>query len=181
MKRRITICGAAGAALMALAGCGGAADDANGAAASGIAAETPAATFAAAAADEPGARAFVDKLFAAYANDGEPDLFTKPDQTFEPELAAALAKLAERTEKNGTIEASQEADPICACQDYGDVSHSIDTLTVDGAKAKAVVTFTNFGKAEKRTIDLVSTPEGWRIQDIDGDYRAAVMADAGSQ
>lgn len=174
MKAHFASLVAAGA--LALAGCGGAGKSG----AETAAAPSPAPTAApapAAATDEPAARAFVDTLFAAYAKDEDPNLFAKPAETFEPELAAAIAKLDERTEKNGTIEASQEADPICACQDYGDVSHSIDLVAIDGTKAKAVVTFTNFGTSEKRTIDLVATPGGWRIFDIDGSYRKAVFDD----
>jgi hypothetical protein len=164
------------ASALALAGCGGGAKSGTEAAASPSPA--PMATASTAVdTDEPAARAFVDTLFAAYAKDGEPNLFAKPAETFEPELAAAIAKLDERTEKTGTIGASQEADPICACQDYGDVSHSIDSVAIDGTKAKAVVTFTNFGKSEKRTLDLVATPAGWRIFDIDTTYRKAVFDD----
>lgn len=176
MKAHFAIWGAASALAMALAGCGGAAKSGTEAAAA-PSPETTASAAPATAADEPAARAFVDTLFAAYAKDGEPNLFAKPAETFEPELAAAIAKLGERTEKTGTIGASQEADPICACQDYGDVSHSIDSVVIDGTKAKAVVSFTNFGTSEKRTIDLVSTPGGWRIFDIDGSYRKAVFDD----
>lgn len=180
MKSRIVIGGAANILALALTGCGGQnGTDTPGADALASPAVAETSALPANATDEPAARAFIDTLFAAYANDGEPNLFSEPDKTFEPELAAAIAQLGKRTETNGTIEASQEADPICACQDYGEVSHSIDTLQVDGTKAKAVVTFSNFGKAEKRTVDLVSTPVGWRIQDIDGTYRAAVMKDLG--
>lgn len=176
MKAHFAIWGAASALAMTLAGC----DDAAKNGAETTAAPSSEATASAApeaATDEPAVRAFVDALFAVYAAGAEPDLFSEPADHFEPELAAAIAKLDQRTEQNGTIEVSQGADPICNCQDYGEVSHSIDSIAIDGTKAKAVVTFTNFGKAEKRTIDLVATPGGWRIFDIDGSYRKAVFDD----
>jgi hypothetical protein len=166
----------AAASALTLTACGGGAKSGAEAAAA-ASPETTASAAPAPTADEPAARAFVDTLFAAYAKDGEPNVFAMPAETFEPELAAAIAKLGERTEKTGTIGASQDADPICACQDYGDVSHSIDSVAIDGTKAKAVVSFTNFGTTEKRTIDLVAAPGGWRIFDIDGSYRKAVFDD----
>lgn len=168
MKAHIAI--GATAIALALAGCGGAAK-------SGAEAPPSPSASIMIEVDKPAARVFVDKLFAVYASDSEPDFFAKPAQYFERELAAAITKLNDRTEKNGTIEASQDADPICACQDYGDVSHTIDSITFDGIKAKAVVTFTNFGTSEKRTLDLVAVPGGWRIFDIDGTYRKAVFDD----
>ncbi|MCX9147239.1 hypothetical protein [Erythrobacter sp. WG] len=174
IKTRWATLGAAGALAMALGGCGGAAP---GDTAEAVAAETPPAATSPATGDEAAARAFVDTLFAAYANDGEPNLFLAPNESFEPELAAAITALNERTEKTGMIEASQDADPICACQDYGEVSHAIDSITFDGNRAKAVVTFTNFGTSQKRTLDLIAVPGGWRIFDIDGSYRKAVFDD----
>lgn len=173
MKAYLAVLLAASALVLAGCGAGTPAD-------SKSEATAPAPTAAVApagAADEPAARAFIDTLFAAYAKDEEPNLFAKPTESFEPELAAAITKLDERTQTTGTIGASQDADPICNCQDYGEVSHSIDSVVIDGTKAKAVVTFTNFGKAEKRTIDLVTTAEGWRIFDIDGSYRKTVFDD----
>ena len=124
-----------------------------------------------------GARLFVERLYAVYVTDDVPDLFGKPDQTFEPELAAAIATLAKRMEQGGEMPASFGADPACNCQDYGDVSFRIDYVGLMGQRASARVSFSNFGAVDTRRIDLVITPQGWRVFDIDGTFRSSVMAD----
>jgi hypothetical protein len=123
------------------------------------------------------ARVFVDQLFAPYAADALPDLFDKPELTFEPELAAAITTLAARMEQDGDMPDSFGADPLCNCQDYGDVSYRIGAIGQINERATVMVSFSNFGQVERRRVELLRTPAGWRVFDIDGTFRSNVMAD----
>jgi hypothetical protein len=130
-----------------------------------------------ATADVEAARAFVDRLFAVYVTNEVPYIFGEPGAFFDPELARAIATLGARMEESGDMPGSFGADPVCDCQDYGDVSYRIDALGIDGLRATATVSFTNFGQTEKRRVDLLKTPEGWRVFDLGGTFRSSVMAD----
>jgi hypothetical protein len=135
-----------------------------------------------ATADVVEARLFVDRLFAVYTKNGLPDIFENPGLTFDPELAQAISTLGAGMEESGELPGSFGADPVCNCQDYGDVSYRIDGVGIMGHRATATVSFSNFGQVDNRRIDLVRTPAGWRVFDLDGTFRSAVMADlAGPQ
>lgn len=123
------------------------------------------------------ARLFVDQLFAVYTTEDVPDLFGKPELTFEPELAAAIATLSARMEQDGYMPGSFGADPLCNCQDYGDVGYRIDSVGQINERATVMVAFSNFGQVERRRVELLRTPAGWRVFDIDGTFRSNVMAD----
>ena len=123
------------------------------------------------------ARVFVDQLFAPYAANAVPDLFGQPELTFEPELAAAIAALAARMAQTGDMPGSFGADPLCNCQDYGDVSYRIGSIGQINERATVIVAFANFGQVEQRRVDLLRTPQGWRVFDLDGTFRSSVMAD----
>lgn len=171
--KELMIWGAAGALLMGASACD------TPPAGETKAAETPATAATpgpAASADESAATAFIAQVFDPYTVDeGTPDTLSNPGKTFEPELAAALDTLGERSASTGELSDAFDADPVCQCQDFGKVSYSIDTLKVDGDRAEAVVTFTNLGTTEKRRVDLVRTPAGWRVYDLDGTFRDAVL------
>jgi len=167
----------------ALAGCGAAGE----ADRSGTPAETPASPAASASveasapapdtgeAETAAARAFVDGLFAAYANDTPLDPLGEPQPVFEPELAAALTALGKEAAANGEIPDALGADPLCDCQDYGEFSHRITALTVTGTRAEAEVAISNFGAKSVRRLIMLRTPAGWRVFDIDGRFRALVQ------
>lgn len=124
------------------------------------------------ASDEQAARAFVDRLYSAYTADGAPNYLGEPETAFEPQLAAKIRAEIEEADRNGSM--ADIGDPFCRCQDWDDVSHEINSLTVDGDRATASVTFTNFGESNTSTVDLVKTPAGWRVYDTGG-FRAHVM------
>jgi hypothetical protein len=121
------------------------------------------------------ASAFIDMLYQGYARNEPLDLFGEPRKVFEPVLASAVAKTVARELESGDMPDLLSADPICGCQDWSEFSHRIDTLTVTDDRATAKLTVRNFGESAQRTIDLLKTPAGWRIYDIDGDFRAAAM------
>lgn len=127
---------------------------------------------------ERAVRSFVDALFAGYEDDGAlADFFGDPAATFEPEMAQRMATLYAQSADSGMYHDAFEADPVCACQDFGKFSHTIRTVDVSGDRAKVTLSTANFGETQIRTLQLVETPAGWRIYDIDGRYRAVVFGD----
>lgn len=142
---------------------------------SGPAAEKPEANKADA---EQAVRSFVDGLFAGYEGKGDlNNYFDDPGATFEPEMAARMAKLYADASDTGMYHDTFEADPVCACQDFDKFSHTIGTVEVTGDRAKVTLSTANFGETQSRTLQLVETAAGWRIYDIDASYRALVFAD----
>jgi hypothetical protein len=70
-------------------------------------------------------------------------------------------------------------DPYCACQDFWDVSYTIDEVALEGDEATALVLFSNAGGDAQRLFLLMRrTPAGWRVDDItdsNGSLRAALQ------
>jgi hypothetical protein len=125
--------------------------------------------------DEVEARAFIDRLFTGYATDEPFDLFGEPRKVFEPQLAAAVEAAMAEFDRTGEMPDIAGADPICACQDWGDFSHTINILTINGDRAIAKLTVSNFGARSARTVELLKTAEGWRVYDLDGTFRKDAM------
>jgi hypothetical protein len=127
----------------------------------------------AAASDEKDIRAFIDSLFAPYAEDQPLDPFGNPRPIFEPQLAAALDTIGAREEETGEI--FWGADPICDCQDFGDFSHTITSIAIASDRATVKLSVSNFGETAARTIILAKTPAGWRVHDLGNDFRAEAL------
>ena len=126
-------------------------------------------------ASEKEVRGFVDQLYNAY-NSGNPiSYLNEPEIAFEPELASGLTALADEAEASGDLPPALGADPICGCQDWDNLSHEVESITIDGDRAVARLTVSNFGEPSARVLDLVKTPAGWRIYDIDGEFRGLVL------
>jgi hypothetical protein len=128
-----------------------------------------------AAEDEKSARAFIDMLYGSYTRDAPLDIFGKPDGVFDPQIAAKIKALMKHDEETGDMSDVFGADPICGCQDWGNFSHTIDALTVDGDRAMAKLTVRNFGETTARTITLTRTAAGWRVYDLGDGFRASVL------
>lgn len=139
------------------------------------AAEAAAGSNADRAKDEAEARAFIDRLFASYTTDEPIDLFGEPRQVFEPKLAAAIATAMAEFDRTGEMPDLAGADPICACQDWGDFSHTINMVAINGDRATAKLTVSNFGTRSARMVELLKTPDGWRVYDLDGTFRHDAM------
>lgn len=114
-----------------------------------------AASAAAPSAEEAAVRAFVASIFNAYLPGHEEDEY--PD-AFSP----ALTRLVDSVYG----EEPMDGDPFCDCQDYGDVSWSIVAFAMQGDRAEARVSFTNFGTTSLKDLLMVKTPAGWRVDDI---------------
>jgi Protein of unknown function (DUF3828) len=61
-----------------------------------------------------------------------------------------------------------DGDAFIGHQDWDIADMAIDVKEA-GAKATAIVSFTNFGKAEKVVVELLKVGESWRIADITWD------------
>jgi hypothetical protein len=120
------------------------------------------------------AKGFVEKIYATYVGSAEKgangvDLDTPADvkRYFTAGLASLILDDEAAADKRGEPP-TLDGDAFVGHQDW-----DIADLTVDvkeaGAKAKATVNFTNFGKAEKVVVDLLKVGTEWRIADIQWD------------
>jgi hypothetical protein len=120
----------------------------------------------AAAQDLTSARAFVAKLYRAYER-GDPDyLGQDAGKTFSGELLRRIRRDQASTppDEVGTL----DGDPICDCQDAEGLK--LKHLDVSGAargrvQAAATLQFPG-GEARQVRLDLVATPQGWRVADV---------------
>jgi len=123
-------------------------------------------------AEPPTAKRFVEQIYNAYLGSsaqngaGGVQLDTPADikRYFTPALAILIIEDEAAAEKRGE-EPTLGGDAFIGHEDW-----DIAGLTVDvkeaGAKAKATVSFTNFGKAEKVVVELLRVGPEWRIADI---------------
>ena len=122
----------------------------------------------------PTAKRFVEQIYSAYvgstqngANGVQLDSPADIKRYFTPALAVLILEDEAAAEKRGE-EPTLDGDAFVGHQDW-----DIANLTVDvketGAKAKATVSFTNFGKTEKVTVELLKVGPEWRIADIQWD------------
>ncbi len=124
---------------------------------------------------EADARTFIDRLFNGYASGDPINAFEEPREIFEPQLAAAIEGAMDEFERTEEMPDLAGADPICGCQDWGEFSHTINALTIEGDRAAAQLTVRNFGEQAARTIELIKTPGGWRVYDLDGTFRQLAL------
>jgi hypothetical protein len=119
----------------------------------------------------PTAKTFVEKIYAAYlgsaqngANGVHLDRAEDIKRYFTPGLASLILDDEAAAQKRGEPP-TLDGDAFIGHQDW-----DIADLTVDvkeaGAKAKATVSFINFGKAEKVVVELLRVGPDWRIADI---------------
>jgi hypothetical protein len=119
----------------------------------------------------PTAKRFIEQIYGAYVGstqkgasgvslDGPGDI----KRYFTPALAILIIEDEAAAEKRGE-DPTLDSDAFIGHEDW-----DIANLTVDvkeaGAKAKATVSFTNFGKAEKVVVELLRVGPEWRIADI---------------
>lgn len=125
-----------------------------------------------AAAPSQTADAFLQGIYAHYYGDvgttGKGIFLDKPSDIhryFADDLAHLMIADDAVAEKHGDVP-QLDGDPFVDAQDWDikDIAIHIDSET--GDRAKATVTFQNFKKPDTVHLDLVHTPEGWRISDI---------------
>lgn len=113
----------------------------------------------------PSAEAFLRDVYAPYltgANQGQN--YWDLDRYFASDLAR-LIDAEGRDAKRRNEPPRLNGDPFVDAQDW-DVKNFTLSVKTDGSSATAVVTFDNYGKAKRITLELVLTPGGWRISDI---------------
>jgi len=154
-------------------GTANAANNAGSNAGNSAAAAAPAAAPAAAAgqpaASEAEVRAFLDSIYAPYATEGGSG--ADYAAVLEPQLAAALEK------REGGI----DADPFIDAQDWTPFRPTYENVQLKGERAIATATFSNGGTATKIDYQLMRTPAGWRVFDVQsangGSLRERIMND----
>lgn len=120
--------------------------------------------------------AFVRRVYALYRDKGPGVSTSRPEGT--PFFSAALLDAFAKDEElaHGEVGAI-DADPICACQDFGKLRVKRVTVTPAAADTvKARVEITNFGAPDTMTLTLLRTQGGWRIDDVGSQGMKSVMA-----
>jgi len=113
----------------------------------------------------PSAEAFLRELYAPYltgANQGQN--YWDLERFFAPDLARLMDAEARDAQRRNEVP-RLDGDPFVDSQEW-DVKNFTLSVKTEGPSATAIVTFDNYGKAKRITLDLVLTPAGWRISDI---------------
>ena len=134
----------------------------------------PAPLLARAAEPPPTAKRFVERIYSAYlgsaqngANGVQLDTPTDIKRYFTPALAILILEDEAAAEQRGE-EPTLGGDAFVGHEDWDIADLAVDVKEA-GAKAKATVSFTNFGKAEKVVVELLKVGADWRIADIQWD------------
>jgi hypothetical protein len=117
-------------------------------------------------AGEPhGPRAFVQSVYARYAQGSDPQTL---DAGAPALFAADLLSLIREDERRAHGEAGfLDHDPICSCQDWTGLKVTAIHVTPNkDGHAKAAVDFTNGGQAVHVVLSLVQEDGQWRISDV---------------
>jgi hypothetical protein len=113
----------------------------------------------------PSAEAFLRDLYAPYltgANQGQN--YWDLERYFAPDLARLMDAEARDAQRRNEVP-RLDGDPFVDAQDW-DVKNFALSVKTDGSNATAIVTFDNYGKAKRITLDLVLTHAGWRVSDV---------------
>lgn len=149
--------------------------------AGGVAAAVQAAALRAATTprdDRADAEAFVRRLYASYSDD--PQSRPQVDQGLDSVWSRRMAGLIRRdTELAAGDMPYLDADPICNCQDWENLSVQSVALepTPDGAMI-ATVRFVNGGEETTTVLRLVREAAGWRVDDVINPYGYPGLAEA---
>jgi hypothetical protein len=130
---------------------------------------TAACAAAGAARADDAAKAFLEKIYAAYKGKNSKGILIDTDARvrlyFEPKLAALMIKDMNAAQKRGEPP-ELDGDPFVGAQDWeiGPVTITVQDLGPD--KATATAKFSNIKEPKTVTYDLVKLANGWRIADI---------------
>ncbi len=121
---------------------------------------------------DPAAKAFLEKIYAAYKGKNSKGILLDGDAVlrryFAPELAALMIKDRRQAAKRGDVP-ELDGDPFINAQDWelGPVDIVVSDIAPD--KASGTVKFTNLKMPTTVVYDLIKLKEGWRIADITWD------------
>lgn len=111
-------------------------------------------------------QAFLEDIYRPYlTQDFKGQSYTQVNRFFAPDLARAIERDVRDAQRRMEVPAL-DGDPFIDAQDW-EISKLSISAKVDGTKATAFVGFENLGKPVQLTVDLVQTPVGWRIADIE--------------
>ena len=128
-----------------------------------------------AAAEAP--EAFVRRVYARYKTSDAPGVPTDRKGGVPFYATALLDAFAKDEELSHGEVGAIDGDPICDCQDYGNLRVKSVAITKGEADTvKAQVDFTNLRYHETVTLTLTQTPAGWRIADVANKGMKSVMA-----
>jgi hypothetical protein len=120
------------------------------------------------------AKTFIEKIYASYvgsaqkgANGVQLEKAEDIKRYFTPGLASLILDDEAAAQKRGQPP-TLDGDAFVGHQDWDIADLAIDVKEV-GTKAKATVSFTNFGKSEKVLVELLKVGTDWRIADIQWD------------
>jgi hypothetical protein len=120
------------------------------------------------------AKAFLEKIYAAYKGKNSKGIPLDSDAMlrlyFEPKLAALMIKDRKDAQKRGDVP-ELDSDPFIAGQDWEIGGVDIVVRDVAPDKASATVKFSNFKMPTIVAYDLVRLADGWRIADITWDTK----------
>jgi Protein of unknown function (DUF3828) len=134
-----------------------------------VSALTAACAAAGAARADDAAKAFLEKIYAAYKGKNSKGVLLDSDAKlrlyFEPKLAAMMIKDSKAAQKRGDVP-ELDGDPFVGAQDWeiGPVEIAVRDIAPD--KATATAKFSNLKEPTTVTYDLVKLANGWRIADI---------------
>jgi Protein of unknown function (DUF3828) len=115
------------------------------------------------------AKAFLEKIFAAYKGKNSKgvviDSAAQLRLYFEPSLVALVVKDEAAAKKRGDVP-TLDGDPFVNAQDWEIAGVAITVEDFAPDKAKGIVKFTNFKMPQTVIYDLVKLKDGWRIADI---------------
>lgn len=120
------------------------------------------------AGDREDAKAFVERLYARYADGGEMNDVEWKREIYDTAMLALLAE-DERLTPEGDV-GVLDWDPVCQCQDFMKLRATVNVRMTGAHTAVATVRFNDIGMVDKSfrnaTLDLVKEANGWRIHDI---------------
>jgi hypothetical protein len=109
--------------------------------------------------------AFVRSL---YAVDGYWNGVTADEATALRYLDAPLAELILANYARENVDATLSYDPLLQAQEGDDVAILLSLRTIETATASVNVTVKSFDGPVFLILDLVATPDGWRLADVHG-------------
>jgi len=118
--------------------------------------------------DVESAKAFVQEVYADYANPDLQHQERRQAKFYTPELYRLI--VADRKGHPGDV-GKLDGDPICDCQDPGDPGElrvqSVKISTIELTRVKASVVFLIAKEPREATLSLRFTSSGWKIDDIE--------------
>jgi hypothetical protein len=114
-------------------------------------------------------KAFVEAIYKPYLKKNFKGVeYSQPANLrryFESMLANAIIEDMQAAGRRNEVP-TLDGDPFIDAQDWDIAKLVIDVKGVGANKAVAIVNFTNMREGKTVTLDLVKTPAGWRIADI---------------